>query len=120
MKKNLLILIFTMCFMVSGANADVNDLIASLNALEDHITGVAPLNAAEIEAHKATIDSNSDHIDDNATVIAASFDMVAAYESEIGPLFVEGSPIQSFSRSSAPDDIHWTTYWVMQYIMDEN
>ncbi len=103
----------------ASADANVTDLTAALNALKDHITGLAPLSAAEIEAHKATIDSNSQYMGDNATVIAASFDMVAAYDTEIGPLFVSGSPVQSFSRSSTSDsDINWVVYNVMQYIMD--
>nr|NIP27838.1 hypothetical protein [Phycisphaerae bacterium]NIR65910.1 hypothetical protein [candidate division Zixibacteria bacterium]NIP55443.1 hypothetical protein [Phycisphaerae bacterium]NIS54151.1 hypothetical protein [Phycisphaerae bacterium]NIU10520.1 hypothetical protein [Phycisphaerae bacterium] len=118
-KNCLLILVLTICYMVSGANADVNDLIAALNALEDHITGVAPLSGSEIAAHKATIDLNSQYIGDNATVITASFDLVTAYDTEIGPLFVAGSPVQSFSRSSTSDeDIAWAVYNVMQYIMD--
>jgi hypothetical protein len=108
-----------MSFMVSGANADVNDLIASLNALKDHITGVAPLTDPEIAAHKVTIDLNKQYMGDNATVITASFDLVIAYDTEIGPLFVSGSPVQSFSRSSTSDsDINWVVYNVMQYIMD--
>jgi len=103
----------------ASADADVTDLAAALNALKDHITGVAPLSAAEIEAHKATIDSNSQYMGDNSTVIAASFDLVAAYDTEIGPLFVSGSPVQSFNRSSTSDsDINWVVYNVMQYIMD--
>ena len=102
----------------TSANADVNDLIAALNALEAHIDGTAPLSAGEIAAHKSTIDSNSNRIDDNATVIAASFDLVEAYDTTpgYGPLWINTG---NFSRSSAPDDIHWTMYWVMQYIMDE-
>ncbi|MHC4744611.1 MAG: M60 family metallopeptidase, partial [Planctomycetota bacterium] len=115
----LLILILTMYFGICGARADVNDLIASLNALEDHITGVAPLSGSEIAAHKATIDSNSQYIGDNATVITASMDVVIAYDTEVGPLFVSGSPVQSFGRSSTSDeDIAWAVYNVMQYIMD--
>ena len=104
----------------TSANADVNDLITALTALEDHITGADPLSAAEIKTHKATIDSNSQHMGDNSTVIAASFDLVATYDDVIGPLFVSGSPVQSFSRSSVSDsDINWAVYNVMQYIIDE-
>ncbi len=117
MQKKLLLLILTMCFMVSGASADVNDLIASLNALEDHITDVDPLNANEIAAHKATIDSNSQYMGDNATVIQASIDLVEAYDTTpgFGPLWINVSPP---SRDSLGDDLVSTMYWVQQYIMD--
>ena len=101
----------------TSANANVTDLIGALTALEDHIDGTAPLSAGEIETHKSTIDTNSHLMDDNSTVIAASFDLVEAYDTTpgYGPLWINHG---NFSRSSAPDDIHWTIYWVMQYIMD--
>ncbi len=103
--------------MTTAANAGVTELLSALTALKDHITGVAPLTAPEIEAHKATIDSNKQYMGANATVIAASFDLVAAYDNTpgYGPLWINQG---TFTRDSAPDDIHWTMYWVMQYIMD--
>ena len=95
------------------------ELVAALNALKDHITGLAPLSAGEIAAHKATIDFNRYHMGENSTVIAAGFDLVETYDTEIGPLFVSGSPVQSFSRNNTSDeDINWAVYNVMQYIMD--
>ena len=118
MRKKLLLLILTMCFMVTGANADVNDLIASLNALEDHITDVDPLDAAEIAAHKATIDSNKLLMGDNATVIQASIDLVEAFDTTqgFGPLWINVHPP---SRDAFTEDLVSTMYWVQQYIMDE-
>ncbi len=93
------------------------ELVAALNALKDHITGVAPLSAGEIAAHKATIDFNRNHMGENSTVIAASFELVAAYENTpgYGPLWIARG---QFDRDTVTDDIHWTIYWVMQYIMD--
>jgi hypothetical protein len=104
--------------MTTIANAAVTELVSALTALKDHIEGTTPLTATEIAAHKATIDLNSQYMGDNATVIAASFDMVAAYDNTpgYGPLWINQG---NFTRDSAPDDIHWTTYWVMQYIMDD-
>ncbi len=117
MRKKLLILILAICFMVTGASANVTDLINSLNALEDHITGVAPLDAAQIAAHKATIDSNKQRMGDNATVIQASIDLVEAYDTTpgFGPLWINVSPP---GRDSLSDDLVSTMYWVQQYIMD--
>jgi hypothetical protein len=103
--------------MTTEANAAVTELVSALTALKDHITGVAPLTAPEIEAHKATIDLNSQYMGDNDTVITASFDLVATYDNTpgYGPLWINQG---TFTRDSEPDDIHWTMYWVMQYIMD--
>ena len=103
----------------TAANASEAELVSALTALKNHIEGTAPLDASQIEAHKLTIDSNSQYMGNSSTVIAASFDLVAAYDSIIGPLFVSGSPIQSFKRSGVSDtDIHWAVYNVMQYIID--
>ena len=112
------VVIATLGLTTTAANAGSAELLLALTALKDHITGVVPLTAAQIAAHKATIDSNKQHIADNDAVIVASFNMVIVYDGIIGPLWVSGSPIQSFNRDTAPDDIHWATYWVMQYIMD--
>ncbi|MHC4736199.1 MAG: M60 family peptidase N-terminal accessory domain-containing protein, partial [Planctomycetota bacterium] len=103
--------------MTTEANAGETELVSALTALEEHITGVNPLTDAEIAAHKATIDSNKQYMGENATVIAASFDLVEAYDNTpgYGPLWINQG---YFTRDSAPDDIHWTMYWVMQYIMD--
>nr|NIP54583.1 hypothetical protein [Phycisphaerae bacterium]NIS53435.1 hypothetical protein [Phycisphaerae bacterium]NIU12102.1 hypothetical protein [Phycisphaerae bacterium] len=100
-------------------SADATTLTGALTALKDHITGVAPLSGSEIAAHKATIDTKAGFIGSHSTVITASFDLVETYDSLVGPLFVAGSPVQSFSRSSTSDeDIDWVVYNVMQYIMD--
>ena len=101
-----------------AVNAGETELLSALTALKDHITGVTPLDAARIEAHKLTIDVNKTLFGSRNTVMAAGFDLVETYDTVIGPLFVLGSPIQSFARSTAVNDIHWTIYHVMQYIMD--
>ncbi|GAI42100.1 unnamed protein product, partial [marine sediment metagenome] len=95
-----------------------NELFSALTALKDHITGTTPLDASQIEAHKLTIDANSELVGDNGVIIDACFNLVETYDTEIGPLWVTGSPIQSFTRSSTTNDIHWAVYNVMQYIMD--
>ncbi len=101
----------------TAANAAETELLSALTALKDHIEGTASLDASQIEAHKLTIDSNSGIFGDNDTIITASFDLVEAYDTTggYGPLWINTG---NFSRSGAPDDIHWTMYWVMQYIMD--
>jgi hypothetical protein len=95
-----------------------NELFSALKALKDHITGTTALDASQIESHKLTIDANNELFGDDDTIIAACFDLVETYDTQIGPLWVTGSPIQSFTRSSTTNDIHWALYNVMQYIMD--
>ncbi len=103
----------------TSANADATALTAALTALEDHITGVAPLSGSQIEAHKLTIDANKNRFDDSSAIITVCFGLVETYDNVIGPMFVSGSSVQSFSRSSTSNtDINWAVYNVMQYIID--
>lgn len=94
--------------------------LGSLVALKEHITGVAPLTAAEIASHKLYIESYPQYPDYSSAIVDACFDLVEAYDNTIGPLWVAGSPKSGgFTRSTVTDDIHWTIYNVMQLIMDE-
>ncbi|MHC4744226.1 MAG: M60 family metallopeptidase [Planctomycetota bacterium] len=100
----------------TASNASETELVSALNALKDHIKGTVPLDAGQIEANKLTIDANKELFGENETIITACFDLVATYDSVIGPLWIARG---SFSRSSVTDDdIDWAIYNVMQYIMD--
>ena len=90
-------------------------LLLALSALKSHINGGPILTAAQISAHKVTIDTESGRLADNAILIAASLDLVTTYDNVLGPLFVSRSLP---ARASVTNDIHWTLYTVMQDIMD--
>jgi len=96
------------------------ELLSAISALKNHILGIAILDDGQIETHKWTIDSHKEIFGYNDAIIEACFDLVETYDNVIGPLWVVGSPMQGgFTRSTAVNDIHWTIYNVMQYIMDE-
>ena len=100
------------------------ELLTALNALNDHVTGATTLNATQIEAHKLTIDANKTIFGDTAASISASFGLVSAYETNIGPMWSAGSPTTGgFNRNNASSiansSIHWTVYNVMQNIVDD-
>ncbi|MEJ6700343.1 MAG: M60 family peptidase N-terminal accessory domain-containing protein [Akkermansiaceae bacterium] len=102
-----------------AAGSDATTLVSVFNALRDHIDNTTTLTGPQIAAHKATIDAKSGFIGTHSSVISASFELVETYDTEIGAIFVQGSPIQTFSRSSTSDeDINWVIYSVMQHIMD--
>jgi hypothetical protein len=102
-----------------AAGSDATTLVSVFNALRDHIDNTTTLTGPQIAVHKATIDAKSGFIGTHSSVIAASIDLVETYDTEVGAIFVLGSPIQTFSRSSTSDeDINWVVYSVMQYIMD--
>ena len=56
------------------------------------------LEPSEISQCKSTIDSSKDLFGASRAIIAASFELVEAYDTEIGPLWVSGSPIENFKR----------------------
>ena len=116
--SSVLVIFVSLFVMSSWVRADVSALTSSLNALENHINGTAPLSGTQIETHKQTIDTNAQYIDDNSTAIAASFNLVSTYETTpgFGPLWVNQP---NFQRDSVLDsDIHYAIYCVMQHIMD--
>ncbi len=103
---------------VTAADAEETYLLVALTALKNHIQGTALLNADQIETHKLTIDANKDLFGANNTIISACFDLVETYDNTTGygPLWIARG---DFRRSDVVNDIHWTIYNVMQYIMDE-
>jgi hypothetical protein len=94
-------------------------VLDALTALTDHIEGTSSLSLSEIETHKLTIDDNRRYCGYSDATIAACFDLVDAYDSAYGALFVLDSSVRSFTRADASDDdIYWAVFHVMQYTMD--
>jgi len=90
-------------------------LVTALNALDAHITGGAPLSDGQIAAHKQTIFDNRYSIGSSVTALAAAMELVRTYDEELGPLWVARNLPR---RSDLTDDIHYTIFTVMQYIVD--
>ncbi len=101
------------------ATAPGDPLIIALEELIGHIVGNT-LTGPEIAAHKAVLDAEKSRLDETATAISTAFNLVTTYDTLVGPLWVLGSPVQSFDRRNTSDeDINWVVFNVMQYIMDE-
>jgi hypothetical protein len=92
-------------------------LLSAFSALKGHLQGKAALDAEEIKAIKSIIDQNREIFGANEAIIGAAFNLVATYDEIEGPLWIARP---GFNRRGQPpaDDIHWTVYHVMQYIMD--
>jgi len=109
----------TFADVVCVDDSSVDQLVSALTALTHHVLNDPSLSFEEIAAHKATIDTNATLFATHYDVMVAAFDLIATYDTVIGPLFVSGSPVRSFKRSSVSDtDIHWVVYNVMQHIID--
>jgi autotransporter-associated beta strand protein len=101
--------------MLTGIMPSYNNaLITALTALKAHITGAAPLTAAEIAAHKATIETYKRNLGFSPSALAAAMDLVRTYDEVLGPLWIARSLP---ARASVTDDIHYTIFRVMTCIM---
>ncbi|MFK7910930.1 MAG: M60 family metallopeptidase, partial [Akkermansiaceae bacterium] len=95
-------------------------LSAALAQLTDHIDGTLTLTGSEIAARKQTIDTEKTRLDDSTALIIAALNLVSTYDTVVGPLWLNGSPVQGFDRTTVSDEnIAWVVFNVMQSIMDE-
>jgi len=90
-------------------------LLTALTELKNHINGAITLSAAQINAHKLTIDAQKSRFGSSASAIAAALDLVATYDSVVGPLWVAQN---GFTRATVTNDIPWTICTLMQHIID--
>ena len=107
---------------LSGSGEDLGQqaLVSALNALMVHLSGEASLAPSELAEYKTTIYANKDFFGASSAIIAASFKLVATYDTEVGPLWVPGSPQEKLMRADMSDsEIHWAVYTVMQNIIDK-
>jgi len=117
------VIVITACCTGIAHSADdtrQEALLSALSSLTLHISGDTPLDPSAIAAHKTVVDANKDLFGASRAIITASFRLVETYDTQIGPLWAPGSPVQKLVRADANDsDIHWAVYTVMQNIIDE-
>jgi hypothetical protein len=120
-KRAMTALSMLLVWMAPAAGADTeSDVVAALTELKSHVLGLDTLDGSAISTHKATIVSGSSLFASSTNVISAAFDLVNSYDAEVGALWADGSPIQSFDRDTVTDEeIGWVVYSVMQTLMDE-
>ncbi len=93
-----------------------DSFITALEELTDHINGAVTLSAAQIAAHKLTIDADKHRFATSSAAIAAAFDLVTTFDKVKGPLWVTQSlPARD---SVTNDNLNWVIYTVMQDLMD--
>jgi autotransporter-associated beta strand protein len=103
-----------------GAGAAAAQSITNpIAALKNHITGVAPLTAAQIVTQGNSIQTNIRQVGTNDIALAAALDLVASYDSTIGALFTSGSPTYGgFTRDGAGDELAQALFDLQQGIID--
>lgn len=122
-KKIFLMLVFPaiiVALMTPSADAaPEQDTIDALTALKNHILKNPALTGPQIAAYKAVIDSNESLFGTSQSVMTAGFELVDTYETQIAPLWSQGSSISQFDRTNLDmQDINWVVFVVMQDIID--
>ncbi len=69
----------------------LNDLSNALDALHSHITGASTLSPAQLNTQEAIVIANDVLFETNEDMIASAFDVVYAYESTNGPLWLNNA-----------------------------
>ena len=90
------------------------ELVLILHSLKSHISERTILSSSKIAEGKVFIDSNKVLFGSTNAIIEASLNLVKTYDSKIGPMWLKGSPIKVFTRSTESDSsIHFqgTEYW---------
>ncbi len=91
-------------------------LLAAIAALKNHLNGTTVLDAPTIAAHSVTLNNEKVRFAENATTIAAVFDLVTTYDTEVGPLWHVGADL---TREDEANDLPWTISRTMQAIIDQ-
>ncbi|HTL74533.1 MAG TPA: M60 family peptidase N-terminal accessory domain-containing protein, partial [bacterium] len=103
-----------------AASAPAQSITNPIAALKNHITGVAPLTAAQIVTQGNNIQSNIRQVGTNDIALAAALDLVATFDASTNkPLFTTGSTTYGgFPRDGAGDELAQALFDLQQGIID--
>ena len=76
------------------------ELVDAFATLKSQIAGQTELDAGQVEALKLTIDRGRDVFDGSDAIISAAFDLVAAYDDTMGPLWIAHGGVQPEGRAA--------------------
>jgi hypothetical protein len=86
---------------LARASVSISDLSAAMQQLKGHINKTSTLDADRIDRHTAIIQKNIDQIGQTSDIIAEALDLVASYETTVGPLFMSQAIRGGFPRKPA-------------------
>ncbi|MCF7957686.1 MAG: M60 family metallopeptidase, partial [Phycisphaerae bacterium] len=97
------------------------NMLLALTQLKAHVEGTINLTDSEIAAYKPTINIDKLLFGTSENVMTAAFDLVNAYESIIGPLFINARTANGFPRVPQGSDgleLERVMFTIQQYIHD--
>lgn len=107
------------CQTISNMDVDTPSLALAeaFTALEAHIDGSRPLTSDEINAQQDVVRTNMSAIGIRKDIIQQSFDLVDAYETTLGPLFMNQGGTE-YPREQEPSrEIHYAMLYLQDAII---
>lgn len=88
----------------TSVGAPEGDLLAALAKLQSHVEGSNTLTDTELDAHRAVIDRDKVLFGTSENVMTAAFELSDAYETIVGPLFVNAKTRGGFDKVDQAGD----------------
>jgi len=110
LKLSLSVILFTLIsfFNVNIAMADTppspNVLINVMEALTNHLTGVAPLTEQQIDEQSVLFQNNSLALNTSSSLITSAFKLVDQYDTLKGPIFLSANTKKGIPRTATTPD----------------
>ena len=92
---------FLLCSLAEADRPSVAALSAAMRQLTAHVNETSPLSADQISQQAKIIDRNIEQIGRTSETIREAFALVASYETEVGPLFMNEGTRGGFPRDPA-------------------
>lgn len=110
LKSSLVVILFTLIsfFKVDIAMADTppspDVLINVMNALTNHLSGVAPLTEQQINDQSVLFQNNALALNTDPMLITRAFKLVDQYDALKGPIFLSANTKKGFPRTATTSD----------------
>ena len=99
-----------------------SDLLASITALKKHVETTAPLSGSQIITQMEIFKTNAELLETEKPLMEAALDLVDAYETKVGALFINAASTGGFVRKqpvvSDNKEMERTMIYVQQAILD--
>jgi hypothetical protein len=114
-------IVFVLALSVPGSAQpeEEPELIPTLRALTDHVTGAAPLGEERVREHGKAIREGIEGIGASAEVVEAAIELVRSYDANVGPLFINDATSGGIPRKPEGGlELHRALLAVQQGLID--
>ena len=119
MKRSLLAILLFAVFLSVAGGGSAAELSSAIRKLTLHAEGRSPLSAADVNGQAAIVLENMADIGTSPRIIQEAFGLVAAYDEEHGPLFMNRATRNGFPRKPAGGlELERAVFAVQQGLID--